>query len=280
MFALTRFEIKKIVAQRRSWAGFLAVAMMNALFALAFYLRNRRAGAKPHPVLQDRLIGEFMNAYVYTQWILAPCMYMLFPIIVAIIGAHILAGETETGSIRLVLCRSVSRWELMVSKFLALCGYCAVMLLALWLTSYAVSATMFKPSGDMIVFGPFFGLERSVHVHPSAEAMSRIILSYALAFPMLMSVCGMALMFSVVTRHFASAAILTSTVYFCSYVVGGIPMLSAIHPFLPTRYLPFWRFALQPEIPWNTIGAHACWTGCYTLGFLGVAIALFNARDF
>lgn len=280
MFALIRFETEKIVAQKRSWAGFLAVAMMNALFALAFYLRNQRAGTKPVPGLQDRLVGEFMNAFVYTQTILAPCMYMLFPIILSIIGAHILAGEVETGGIRLELCRCVDRWQVMAAKFIALCGYSAVMLVALAVTSYAVSATLFKPTGDVLIVGHIFGLKRGLLVIPAADAIERMLLSYVLAWPMLMSVSAMALMFSMMTRHFTSAAILTSTVYFCSHVVGSIPLLSAIHPFLPTRYLPFWRYTLLPDIAWETIGVHALWTACFTAGLLGLAIALFARRDF
>jgi len=280
MFALTRFEIGKIVAQKRSWAGFLAVAMMNALFALAFHLRNQRAGMQPVRGLQDRLVGEFMNAFVYTQTILAPCMYMLFPIILSIIGAHILAGEIETGSIRLELCRSVSRWQILIAKFVALCAYSAVMLLTLGLTSYAVSATLFASSGDVLIIGHIFGLKGGLYVHPASEAVGRMLLSYVLALPMLMSVGAMALMFSMSTRHFTSAAILTSTVYFCSHIVGSIPLLSAIHPFLPTRYLPFWRYVLVPDIAWATVGEHALWTACFTAGFLGLAIALFARRDF
>ena len=279
MFALTRFEIEKIVAQKRSWAGFLAVAMMNALFALAFHLRNQRAAAQPVRGLQDRLVGEFMNAFVYTQTILAPCMYMLFPIILSIVGAYILAGEIETGSIRLELCRCVSRWQVMAAKFVALCAYSVVMLLALGVTSYVVSAWLFKPTGDVLVVGHIFGLKRGLYVIPKADALRRILLSYTLALPMLMSVSAMALMFSMSTRHFTSAAILTSTVYFCSYVVGSIPLLSAIHPFLPTRYLPFWRFMLMPDIAWDRVGMHAFWTACYTAGFIGLATALFSRRD-
>ena len=279
MFGLMRLELRKVAAQRRSWAGFLAVAVMNALFAFAFVMRQRHAATRPVRGMQERLVGEFINANVYTQTILAPCMFMLFPMILAILGAHMLAGEIETGSIRLVLCRAVSRGEVLLAKFAALCAYSALMLFALLLTSWAVSSVLFEPGGDVVVFGPMFMLPRGVVVHPAADAVHRILLSYMLALPMLMSVCAMALMMAALTRHFTSAAILTGTVYFCSYVVMGIPLLSTIHPFMPTRYLPFWRWVLQPEIPWGTIGMHAAWTACYTAAFLAVAGSLFSLRD-
>ena len=79
MFALIRFEIRKIVAQRRSWVGFLTIVLINALFALGFYMRDRKAGATQVHGLRDHLVREFINAFAYTQAILSPCMFLLFP---------------------------------------------------------------------------------------------------------------------------------------------------------------------------------------------------------
>jgi hypothetical protein len=116
-------------------------------------------------------------------------------------------------------------------------------------------------------------------IQPQETALARIVGSYLLAWPMLMSVVAMALMFSLITRQFTSAAVLTSTVYFCSYIVSGIPLLSSIHPFMPTRYLPFWRYVLLPTIPWNTLAIDAGWTAAYTAGFLALAMGLFSTQD-
>jgi len=274
-----RFELRKLVAQRRSLVAFLAIGLMNGLFALAFWMRNHHSGHKPVREVGGRLVGEFMNAFVYTQTILAPCVFMLFPVILSIIGCHLFAGELETGQMRLVLCRPVSRWQIILAKFGALCGYGGVMLLCLLTVSYTVSSLMFAPSGDVIIPGPMYMLERAVYILPQEVAPQRILYTYALAWPMLMSVGAMALLFSLVTRHFTSAAVLTSTVYFCSYIVSGIPLLSAIHPFMPTRYLPFWRHALLPTIPWHTIAVDAGWTAVYTAGFLLLAAGVFSNVD-
>ena len=280
MFALTRFEIKKMVALRRSWVGFLTIVLINGLFALGFYLQNRRHGNTQVHGMRERLVNEFINAFAYTQVILSPCMFLLFPMILGIIGSHLLAGEMEVGSLRMVLCRSVSRWEVVAAKFVALCGYSGVMLVALLPVSYGVSACLFKPMGDVIIFGQgMFLLPKGIIVLPQDQALTRIYLSYLLAWPMLASVSAMALMFSLLTRHVSAAAILTTAVYFCSYIVCGIPLLSAIHPFMPTRYLPFFRYALMPEIPWNTIGLHAVWTAGFTVAFLGIAVGTFNLQD-
>jgi ABC-2 type transport system permease protein len=279
MFALIRFELRKLVAQKRSLAGFAAIVFINLLFVCAFIMRNRKFGHKPLPHMEDRLIGEFINAYVYTQTILAPSMFVLFPMVLTIIGCHLLAGEIELGQTRLMACRSVSRWQIVLAKFVSLAAYSGLMLLVLLVSSYAVSAILFKPTGDLVAMGHMYMIKQGVIIHPQSDALWRILLSYLFAWPMLVSIGALALMLSLATRQFTSAAILTSTSYFCSYIVGGIPFLSSIHPFLPTKYLPFWRLLMYPDVPWDRIGMYAVWTCGYTGLFLAVAIAAFNMQE-
>ena len=119
MFALIRFELRKLVAQRRSLSGFAAIVFINLLFVCAFVLRKTKYGARPVPHLEDRLVGEFINAYVYTPTILVPSMFVLFPMVLTIIGCHLLAGEIELGQTRLMACRSVSRWQIVLAKFVS-----------------------------------------------------------------------------------------------------------------------------------------------------------------
>jgi ABC-2 type transport system permease protein len=279
MFALIRFELRKLTAQKRSLAGFGAVIFINLLFVCAFILRNRKFGHKPVPGVEDRLIGEFINAYVYTQTILAPSMFVLFPMVLTIIGCHLLAGEIELGQTRLMACRSVSRWQIVLAKFVSLSAYSGLLLLVLLVSSYATSAILFEPSGDLVTPGRMYMIKEGVFIHPQSDALWRILTSYLFAWPMLMSIGALALMMSLVTRQFTSSAILTSTSYFCSYIVGGIPFLSSIHPFLPTRYLPFWRLLMYPDVPWDRVLTYALWTGGYTALFLIVGIAVFNTQE-
>lgn len=280
MLNLIKFELHKVWRQKKSLTGLVAVAGINLLFAAAFLIRQRHPHPRHEEQISDEMFQEMFNAFVYLQTILAPCMWFLFPVVLGVLGAHLLAGELELGTLRMVLTRPVLRRQVLVAKFVTLSLYGLALLVLLCATSYGIGALILKARGDLIVFGPMFGLpEKTLIVHQAVNAPARILLSYLLAWPMLMAVAAMTLMFSQLTRHFTSAAVLSITVYFCSYVVGSIPMLSAIHPYLPTRFFPFWRYALLETIPWDRIAWDALWTGGYTLAFLGVAVAIFNARD-
>lgn len=278
MWALIRFESRKFFFEKRSLLGLLTIVTLNLLFAAAFYMRSKHGG-DPHPLDKNRLIGDFMNAYTYTQTILSPSVYLLFPMDIAILGSYMLAGEVELGSLRMMLFRPVHRWQILWAKFIVLGLYSFILVTILGVLSYLTACTMMPAAGDVMIPGPLYMLQTKFVIHPAAEAPMRILLTYLLAVPMLVSVGAMTLMFALVLRHYTAAAVATSTVYFCSYVVQGIPFLSAVHPYLPTRYLPFWRYALLVPIPWERIAVDACWTGVYALVFMGLATALFSLRD-
>lgn len=279
MLALIKFEFKKIINHKKSWIGVFTVFFLNLIFAIAFFLRNRKSGDQEMSELQGRLVGEFMNAPVYVQTILAPSVFFLFPVIIAVMCGHITAGEMETGSLRLTLARPVSRSSVFIAKLITLTAYAGMMLLLLGLVSYVIGVIVLKPSGDVLIFGPMFTLSETLLVHPAGEAWQRIILSYLLALPMLSTIAALGMMFAIITKHFAGGVILTTVVYFSSYIAGEIPFLSSVHRFLPTRYLAFWKFALVPDIPWTTISVNAGWTFAYLAIFAFLGISVFNMQD-
>jgi ABC-2 type transport system permease protein len=280
MFALIRFETRKAFSQNKCLLGVFAIAMVNALFVLGFFLSREQ----PKELLRrigPELLKEFFNGCVYAQTVLAPCALILFPVLVAVIVSYVFAGELEIGHMRMTLVRPPSRVKILLAKWCAVALYTGLMLLALLCVSYLFALVLMKPSGDLIVIGDAFGIHKKFILHPAGmEAWGRVALSYALAWPALLSMSCMAFLFATLSRNFALSAILGSTVYLSSYVVGELPFLSGIHRFLPTSYMPFWKYALLERIPWDKIAHDALWTGVFSLVFLALAAALFERGDF
>lgn len=279
--ALTRFELKKLWRQKKNLVGALNVVLINGLFVLAFLMIKFERADQPHRLDKSHLWGDFLNAYAYTQLILPPTVNLLFPMVLAVVAGYMLAGEFELGNLRMMMFRPIARWQIIIGKFIAISVYGGALLLLLLVLSYTCSALMFEPKGLVLLPGEWFALppDQRFIVLTADEMAWRIPLSYLLAWPMVMSMGAMALMFAVITRHFTSAAIITSTVYFCSWVVGNIDFLSGLRPYLPTTYWPFFNRIMQQDIPWDVIARHAGWTAAYTAVFLGLAITVINTRD-
>lgn len=280
MFALIRFETRKAVSQNKCLLAFFAIVLINALFVVGFFM-TKNDPKKLTKLLGADLMQEFFNACVYVQAILSPCALILFPVLIAVIVAYVFSGEIEIGHMRLTMVRPLSRTKILFAKWAAVAFYSAFLLLALMATAYLCACVFMKPNGDLIVIGDLFGIKQKFVVHPAGfEAWSRIALSYLLAWPMLLSIASMAFMFSAFSRNFALSAILSSTVYLASYLVGELPFLSGIHKFLPTRYMPFWKYALSTEIPWDKLAVDAAWTFAFSAAFMALAAVFYERCDF
>jgi hypothetical protein len=162
-------------------AGRFAIAMVNALFVLGFFLSREQ----PKELLRrigPELLKEFFNGCVYAQTVLAPCALILFPVLVAVIVSYVFAGELEIGHMRMTLVRPPSRVKILLAKWCAVALYTGLMLLALLCVSYLFALVLMKPSGDLIVIGDAFGIHKKFILHPAGmEAWGRVALSYALA---------------------------------------------------------------------------------------------------
>jgi ABC-2 type transport system permease protein len=281
MLALIRFETVKIFSQSKCALGVFAVVMINVMFVMGFILKRREPGHLKR-MLGDNILDELFNSLVYTQTILSPCASILFPVLTAVIVSYIFAGEHEIGTLRLTMARPVSRLQIILAKWVASAFYTAALLVSLLLIGLLLSSLIFQFKGDLVIIGEAFGIRDKFVVHPYGPgAWARIAVSYLMTWPMLLSISCLSFMFASLTRNFALSAILASTTYLSCFIAGNLPFLSAIHPFLPTRYMPFWRHALRTDIPWAaSILPDALWTLAFSVSFLLVAWLAFEKKDF
>ncbi|OGV57376.1 MAG: hypothetical protein A2X49_01100 [Lentisphaerae bacterium GWF2_52_8] len=281
MLALIRFETRKVISQNKCLLGFFTIVMMNVIFVLGFFIKQNKPGHL-NRMLGPELLKELFNTCVYVQTILSPCSIVIFPVLVSVIVSYVFAGEYEIGSLRLTMVRPVSRLRILMAKWCAVSIYLGLLLVMLLVTGILFSLPFMKASGSLIIIGDIFSLPQRFIVHAEGfESYSRIFFSYLLAWPMLLSISCMSFMFATMTRNFALSAILSSTVYLSCYVASLLPFLSGIHPFLPTRYMPFWKYVMLEKIPWDgAIFTDAIWTLAFSLVFFIIAAIFYEKNDF
>ncbi len=281
MIALIRFEIRKTLSQNKCLLGLGCVILINVVFILGFIIKKSDPGHISR-MLGEKLLKELFNVCVYVASIVSPCAYILFPVLICIIVSYVFAGEYEIGTLRLTMVRPVSRLKILIAKWVAVAFYGAIMVGALFVSSLAISWLMAGRTGDLIIIGDVFALPFKFVVLPDGiDTYGRIILTYFLSWLSLTAVASMAFLFSVATRNLALSAIISTTVYLSCHVVTQIPFLSGIHPFLPTRYIQFCRYAMLEKIPWEkSLFPDMLWTAVFALAFMGLAAVFYERRDF
>nr|MDQ3359839.1 ABC transporter permease [Actinomycetota bacterium] len=117
---MIRVELVKLLRRPRTW---VAIAMLNALPTLVAVLLavtdiGPRPGSGP-PFLSAVLT----DGTLFPLAALAIVLPLFLPIAVAVVGGEAIAGEAQTGTLRYLLLRPVSRTHLLIAKLFSVVAF-------------------------------------------------------------------------------------------------------------------------------------------------------------
>src|SRR5690349_7049324 len=137
------WEIRKLLAQKRTYLGLFAAMAVPIIFVVALALQQ----GQPNDVAFGRYVRE--SGLAIPPVILIFGSYWLFPLITALVAGDIVAAEDNNGTLKTILTRSVSRGQVFAAKTLAAFSYAALALLIMGVT--AVIAGVIKSGYDPLV---------------------------------------------------------------------------------------------------------------------------------
>src|SRR6476620_6587027 len=113
-----RNELWKLFGKKRTYIGFGAFLIAQNLMLLLFRLRSHR---HMEWLLESNgyIAEQFISALSVAIIMLVPQIILLMPLYVALVGGDLVAKEAEDGTLRMILSRPVSRFNLLLSKWLA-----------------------------------------------------------------------------------------------------------------------------------------------------------------
>lgn len=276
LWNLLKLEVKKVSSQNLFLTGAGIIFLFTLLNFLGFLLHRMRSSAK---TFQGEMIAELLNGLAFSMYCLVPAIYVLLPMLICIFSSVNFAGEMENGLMRITLLRPVSKWNIYLSKFLVTSGISIMLIFVLMGLSFAAGCALFGTSGDILIMGQvFFGNEK-MYILNESVVFRRFIIIYLIATLSIPYLVAMYMMFSAITRKVSHAIVISLGIYYTSYIIGAMPFMRHIHPFLPTRYLANWRFIVIPKIPWERVIHDSMTNTLYIAGFLIVGLIVFEMSD-
>jgi ABC-2 type transport system permease protein len=260
-----RWELRKLVSQKRTYLGLGLAVILPLIFVLVQSLRHHH----------DR--GENIFVSQITQSGLAtPVLMLLFlsvfmlPLIASLVAGDIVAAEDGNGTLKTILTRSVDRGQVFAAKALAAITYAtiAVFLSAAVATVAGVAAWGFNSvrtySGTVV---------------SASEGLLLVFAANACYLIPLFAVASIAVLLSTTTRNSAASVVGTMGIVILLYVLGGIPGLEGIKPYLLTEQFEAWHGLLRTPTNWSPI-AHSAWLSALYAGpALAAAYLVFLRRD-
>jgi ABC-2 type transport system permease protein len=258
------WELRKLVAQKRSYLGLFAAMVVPLIFVVALAVQS----GQPNDVAFGRYVRQ--SGLAIPPVILIFGSIWLFPLITALVAGDIVAAEDQNGTLKTILTRSVDRGRIFTAKVLAAFTYALTALVLMGVT--AVIGGVAK-SG----LHPLVTLSGTT-VSPG-RALILIVASLAVYMLPLIAVASIALLLSTVTRNSAAAVVGALMISLLLQLVTIIPGLGALGPYLLPTQFNAWQGFLRTPIDYAPV-VRAVWVcALYAIPCLTAAFLAFLRRD-
>jgi ABC-2 type transport system permease protein len=261
-----RWELRKLIAQKRTYLGLGLGVILPLIFVISQLLRGDHA----HP-------GDSIFASeVFQSGLATPVLMLTFeaafflPLIAALVAGDIVAAEDGNGTLKTILTRSVDRGQVFAAKAMAAASYAA--------TAVFLSAAVATLAG--VASWGFHSVRTFSGTLVSAQEALLLVFAANAAFLIpLLAVASIGVLLSAVTRNSAAAVVGTMGVTLVLAIVSQIPGLGGLNPYLLTTQYFAWHGLLRTPTDWAPI-AHSAWLcALYAVPSLFAAYLVFLRRD-
>ena len=260
-----RWEIAKLLAQKRTYLGLGAAMLVPAAFVITLVI-NTNGGPTDIPL--GRTIRETGLAVPFV--VLFFMSFWAFPLITALVAGDIVAAETHNGTLKTILTRSRERGEVFFGKVLASVTYTLVVVLAM--------ASVALVAGTLAWgFNPLTSLSGTkVSALHGVGLLAASLGVYVLP---LVGIASFALMLSTITRNSAASVVGTLMWALLMQLLGVLPGTESVRPYLLGTQFDAWHGFLRTPADWVPV-VRAVWVcALYTTVPLLAAYLVFLRRD-
>jgi len=261
-----RWELTKLRYQKRTYLGLGAAAIVPIIFVVAIHFRHDRHGG-----------GDFaFSSYLNRSGLTVPLVIMLFgavwlfPLITALVAGDIFASEDHNGTLKTIFTRSLERSQIFVGKALAAATYAIVAIF--------LDGTVGVIAGS--IQSGFNSLQTlSVPIVSAPKALELVYVSLLVYLIPIAAIVAIGLLLSSITRNSAAAVVGTLMISLLFQLIGILPGLTGLQPYLLSTQFNAWQGLLRTPIDWAPIVRAAWVCAMYGVPALAAALLVFMRRD-
>jgi len=250
----------------RTWAMLAALALIPILMGVAIRIVG---GSSPGrgPAFLDQVTN---NGFFLSLAALTVAIPLFLPLTVSVAAGDAIAGEASHGTLRYLLIAPAGRIRLLAVKFAAAIAFCVAATLTVVVAGTLIGWILFG-LGPVTVLS---GAQVSV-----GEGLLRLLAVAAYVSVSLIGLSAIGLFLSTLTTVPVGAMAATAILAVAAQIVGAIPQLDAVHPWLFTDQWLGFGDLLRSPIVWDSFAGNALLQAGYVLVFGAAAIARFATKD-
>jgi ABC-2 type transport system permease protein len=266
---LVRSELSLIARRRRNQAGLAVLAAIPIIIAIAVKAATPTSsgGEEGAPQFISSITG---NGLFVALAALALEIQLFLPIAVAAVAGDAIAGEANVGTLRYLLTVPVHRTRLLAVKYAGIVAGAFVATVTVAGTGLLAGLLLFGGGDVTLLSGTTIGM---------GEGLLRLLAICLYLTACLAALGAVGLFVSTLTEQPMGATIAIVMVNLVSWILGVIPQVDWLHPYLLTHWWNNFGDLLRDPVAWDPLRGGLLSAAAYTAIFLSAAWARFGSRD-
>lgn len=288
MWTLFQIELFKIFRRPRTYIAFAAITALIGMVQLGLKVDGQEYASF---VMADfnssfALEGNLLNGY-FVCFIVLQLLLVHVPLLIALIAADMISGEANTGTLRLLMSKPVSRVEFIVAKYLASVVYTIMLLVWVALQALFLSMLIFG-TDDMFIMKSSYAV-----LIKSGDVFWRYAGAFCFAALAMTTVAALGFFLSLFAENSIGPIVATMSVIIVSTLLStmNIPLFNLVKPYLFTTHMITWKEffdlrvnELNEAIPGSLAYPEKIKTSALILlihifVFVGAAAVIFKRKD-
>jgi ABC-2 type transport system permease protein len=244
-----RWELRKLFARRRAWGGLVAIIAFELVFIMLLQHPDARFAAHRFFERIGYSYPDNFTGLTIAHFLLGHTLALPGALFIALTTSDILAKEDEDGLLRMILCRPISRWSVLLAKFLACIAYAILVVLLSGLLSLALGLA-FEGRGQMLVFNPDVRIQATY-----AFEDGLLLYLWALGFliPSNFTVVSLAFGFSAAGWRSATATAATIFILAADDLLRHMAFFASFRSWFITTRIQAWLRVYLPGSDWSWV---------------------------
>ena len=275
-FLQMRNELHKLIARKRTYLGFAAFVAVEILLLLLLNLAKPKAGFRKLIEQNGYGFDQYFSGATLGLLMLMWTTFLLGALYLALVAGDVVAKEVEDGTLRMILCRPISRLRVGFLKYAACVLYTFALTFFIGITAL-VAGLLYCGWGGLFAIAP---LEQLLAMHEAWPGLWRYLGALPLLGFGLVSISSLGFLFSCCEMKPAAATILTLSIFFFDSIFRSIPYFESLRGWFMTSHMTLWLRVFEYHIPWWRIAEDVTWLGALNVTFALVGLAILQQRDF
>lgn len=269
-------ELLKLFARKRTYIGFgvftaLQIVILVMLKTLGFEKWMARFIAP-----QTDSFEYYISALTLAFIVVKLSVFILGGIYLSLVSGDIVAKESEDGHLRLLLARPVSRFRLLLLKYLTSSAYAVSLIFFLFFVAFLLGIAMKGWGGGFFAFAPEIGV---VGFYDWTPGMKRYLLAAVMLGLSMTSVGSIAFFLSCFRIKPAAATIGALSYALVDMILRESGFMESYEHFLITKHISVWARVLAETIDWALILRSFAVLFALNITLFTLGYAVFESRD-